>query len=275
MNNIDTLVLSGGSLKGIAHIGAFRAFQEKDMIKNIKTIAGTSIGGIIGSLFVIGYTPNELEELVNILDFKLMRDIKIEKILNQYGVDDGKKMEYVIGELFKAKDISENITFQDLYKKTNIELILTSVCINDKKLYDISHKTFPDMKVITGLRMTSSIPFWFVPVSYENKLFIDGGLMNNFPIDFFADKIDRVIGVYLCEERIKNENIGNIETFLFETLDCIFEGITHVLVNKYEKRTVKLHLPKINILNIDIDKKVKKSIYNCGYKQTIKFLESL
>jgi NTE family protein len=275
MDDKSILVLSGGSLKGIAHIGVLKALKEKNILKNINTIAGTSIGGIIGCLHIIGYSPEELEEFVNEFDFLLVRDIKIDKLLTTFGIDDGKKLEYVFSSLFKMKEFSDDITLNELYDKTKIELIMPTICLNEKKLCYLSYKNYPNLRVITALRMTSSIPFWFVPVIYENKSYIDGGLMNNYPISIFDKDKKKVIGVFLNEERHTNENINNIETFLFDTLECIFEGVSRSLIGRYVKQTIELKLLKISFLNLNTDIKMKKDLFLFGYNEAIKFLENI
>lgn len=273
MNEKEILVLSGGSLKGIAHIGVLKALEEKNILKNIKTFAGTSIGGIISVLYVIGYSPQELNEIVNSLNFNLMRDVNIDTLFEKYGVDNGKKMNIVLEELFKAKNINPNITFLELYEKTKIEIIVTSVCVNDKKIIYISHKTFPEMKVIIGMRMTSCVPFWFIPIKYDNKLYIDGAIMNNYPISIFKKDKKKLLGVYLNEIRNSTDEVNNMEEYLFGTMECIFEGINNILIEDYNKQTINLILPKQNIFNLNIDIKDKQNIFNFGYEETIKFID--
>lgn len=272
MNNKEILVLSGGSLKGIAHLGVLKALEEKNILKNIKTFVGTSAGGIVNTLYVIGYNYNELWEIVKNLNFGLMRDIKLENLFENFGVDDGKKMTIVLDELFKEKEINPNITFNELYEKTKIELILTTVCLNDKKTVYLSYKTFPEMKVITGLRMTSCVPFWFTPIKYNDKLYIDGAIMNNYPINIFKENKKKVLGVYLNDVKNEVDKINNIETFLFSNMDCIFEGINDILIKSYEKQTINLLLPKTNIFDLNINNDKKKELFDFGYNEAILFL---
>jgi NTE family protein len=275
LSGINTLVLSGGSLKGISYIGVFKALNEYNILKNIKTFAGTSIGGIIAVLYVIGYTSDELSEFINLIDFEIFRNINIEHFLKDYGLDNGKQILFVFEKMFKVKNINKNITFIELYQKTGINLVLTGVCINDKKLHYISHESFPDMQVLTGLRITSSIPFLFTPVKYNEKLFIDGGIMNNYPINKFNDKLDEVIGVYLNESYDIVENINNLESYFGNTLECIFAGISSALVDNYKDQTIKLILPRFNILDFRLSIEDKENLYKVGYEETIKFLENM
>jgi NTE family protein len=274
-NNINTLVLSGGSLKGISYIGVLRALDDNNILKNIKTFAGTSIGGIMSVLHTIGYTPDELTDFINLIDLEIFRNININHFLEDYGIDNGKKLLFVFEKIFEAKNINKKITFIELFQKTGINLILTGVCINDKKLHYISHNTFPDMQVLIGLRITSSVPFLFTPVKYDNKLFIDGGIMNNYPINIFNDRLDEVLGVYLNESYDSVNNINNLESYLENTLECIFEGITSALISNYQNQTVKLVLPKFNILVAALSIEDKENLYTIGYTETMKFLENI
>lgn len=271
IDKIDTLVLSGGSMKGIAHIGVLKALEEQNILKNIKIFAGSSIGSVVSALYIFGYTPDELNEFICLLDLKHFRNIDIDNFFQGFGVDDGQNFIMIIEKMMESKDINTHITFSELYKKTNIKLIMTSTCINDKTLHYISHETYPDMPVITGLRMSSSVPFWFVPVKYDNKLFIDGGIMNNYPINLFYECIDRVIGVYLDEIR-ENDNIDNLETFLKSIIECLFEGVSDTLIGNCRAQTIKLYLPKVSMLTATLDNETKIQLFKFGYNETLKFI---
>jgi NTE family protein len=273
MDKIDTLILSGGSLKGIAHIGVLKALKDKNILKNIKIIAGTSVGSLIGCLYNIGYSPDELEELLSVINLDLIRDIKMESILKKFGMDEGKKIECVLKELFKNKGIDENITLSELYQKTNIKLIMTTVCINKKEACFLSYESHPNLSVLKGVRMSISIPFWYTPVEYEGNLYADGAIMNNYPIGLFRKRKRKIIGVYLYEKN-EADNIKNIEDYFLGVFNCVFRGLSDIAIHKYEKQTIKLILPKVSILDLNMDNEKKKELYNYGYNETIKFLDS-
>lgn len=266
--NIDTLVFSGGGLKGISYIGVLKKLEELDVLKNIKIIAGSSVGSVIGCLYTIGYSPEELKELVFSLDFSLFRHIDINDFFTNYGIDNGKKIEHVLSKIFEEKNYNPQITFSELYEKTNMHLIFTTVCVNEKKTYYLSHETFPEMPVIIGMRMSFSVPFWLHPVKYQNKLFVDGGIMDNYPINLFRKKKNKVLGVYINEKKEQYTDIQNIETFIFSTLDCVVEGISKNYIEKYKKQTILLNVPKMSIFSFNIDEKMKIELYDYGYNAT-------
>ena len=272
IENIDILVLSGGGTKGIAHIGVLKALEERHILKNIKTFAGASIGSLIATLYIVGYTPDELYEFINLIKFQHFHNIDIDNFFQDFGIDNGQHFIIIVEKMLEAKDIDKHITFMELYKKTNINLIITSTCINDKTLHYISYKTYPDMPIITGMRTSSSVPFWFIPVKYDNKLFIDGGIMNNYPINLFYDCMDRVIGVYLNEIR-KSDEIDNLETFLNSIVECLYEGVAETLIGNCHIQTIKLSLPKVSMLTTTLDSNTKNILFQFGFTETIKFLD--
>lgn len=271
IKNKNILVLSGGSMRGIAHIGVLKALENLNILENIKTFAATSVGAMISVLYLVGYTPDELIEFIYSIDFKLFSNINVDNLSN-FGMDDGEKMMYVFKKMFEVKNVNKNITFSELFQKTNIKLIITAVCINDKKLHYVSHETYPNMNVLTGLRMTISVPFLFTPVKYESKLFIDGGIMNNYPINLFYNNLENVIGVYLNESHEVGANINNIESFITNMIECIFEGMSCASIGNCASQTINLILPQSEIFSMSMNLEEKKKLYNIGYNECIRHI---
>lgn len=241
----DILVLSGGSIKGIAQLGALHCLKKNKIIdKNIKTIASTSAGAITGVLYCVGYQPLEIYKILKLVDFGMIKNINPENIMSKYGLDDGVRVMLVIKKLITAKGYDQNITFLQLYKKTGITFIVTGTCINDKKIYYFSHKTSPNMIVMEAIRISISVPILFTPYEYEGKMFIDGGCIDNFPIHLFEKDIERVIGIYLTEERQKIHQIKYIDQYLIHMIDCLFEGIAHRDTRSYNKYIIKIECTK-------------------------------
>jgi len=273
--NKTILVLSGGGVKGLAHLGALHVLCEHNIFYNINTYAGSSIGGLISALLIIGYLPKELYDFFNGINLKKLESLELSNLLNLFGLDDGKKMELVIKKLIIAKNIDPYITLSDLYKMTNKTLIITTVCLNDKKVYYFSHMTKPELPLIIALRMTISIPIYFVPVKYQNQLFIDGGCLDNYPIQLFDNQLEKVIGINLSEVKDKIDNFDNIENYLLNVIDCLIQGITSNSTRGYEKYTIPVKVDNISVINFSIDHTIKEKLFNDGYKVMLEYLKSL
>lgn len=259
------LILSGGGVKGIAHLGALKALQELRLLQHIETFAGTSVGALISVLLSIGYSPDELYKFISMMDLNKMKELSFGNLLKLFGLDDGKRMDIVMEKLFKAKGINSNITFVQLYEKTKKTLIITASCLNDKRAYYFSHTNSPNMEVLIAIRMSISIPIYFVPVKYKGKMFVDGGCIDNFPIQLFNHCLDDVIALYLSDVRDHTEDITNIEDLLLHIIECLLEGVTCNSLKNYDKYIINISLKKISMVDFRIDQETKQKLFDIGY----------
>jgi len=260
------LILSGGGMKGIAHLGAIKALEELEMMKYIDTYCGTSVGAMISALLCVGYTADELFSFISMMDMSKVKCLSFNNLLKLFGLDDGKKMEIVFEKMFKAKGIPANITFKQLFDRTKKILIITVSCLNDKKVYYHSYQTVPDMQVLTAVRMSISIPIYFAPVKYQGKMYVDGGCMDNYPIQLFSDCLDEVVGLCLADIKDNVNDITNIEDLLLHIIQCLFEGVTHYSLKGYEKYSIKISLDKVSVVDFHMDNETKQKLFDIGYK---------
>jgi NTE family protein len=277
MNNKTNLVLSGGGIKGVTHIGALYALEKLDILQHITHFAGTSVGSLIIGLYAVGYTPLELFEFSKAFDFKEMKCIDINNIQN-YGLDDCSKIQYVIKRLIMNKKIAENITLQVLYDITKKHLTFTTVCVNTMKSCYISHETHPQLELVTAIQMSLAIPLIFCPVIYENNMYIDGGCLDNFPISVFKDNMENTIGLIIIDsnERI---DINDLETYFIRVFKCIANGVSgaysHKLHEKCEKCTIEIDASIINSIDFDINDTTKDELFLIGYDTVLNNLDKL
>lgn len=265
----EILVLSGGSTKGVAQLGALHCLKKNNMLDNIKTIAASSIGSAVGMLYSIGYQPMEFFKFLKLLNINQMKNIDTQNVVTKYGFDDGSRLILVLSKLMNAKGYNTNTTFSEFYKRTKIDLIITGACVNDKKIYYFSHKNYPKMKVIEAIRISISIPIVFTPCVFENKLFIDGGCIDNFPIHLFEDELEKVIGIYVTETRKNVKDIKFIEDYLLNMIDCLFEGTTHRDTKTYAK-----HIINIKCTNCTESQNDLVNMFDEGYDSAQKKIDS-
>ncbi|AYV80911.1 MAG: patatin-like phospholipase [Harvfovirus sp.] len=263
------LILSGGGVKGFAHLGALKALHELNLLNDIDTYIGTSIGAFIACLLSIGYLPAELFEIISGIDLQKMKRVKLDNLLKLFGLDDGSGTQIILEKMFSAKNISSNITFQQLYEITKKKLIVTASCLNDKKAYYYSHDSFPDAPVILAVRMSMALPLYFAPVKYKNKTFVDGGCIDNYPIQLFNNCLEQVIGIYLTDVRDTVNEINNIEDMLIQITECLFEGIAVNSLKGFEKYSIKISLGQISIIDFQINQTAKQKLFDVGYKAVI------
>ena len=269
---IRNIILSGGGIKGFAHIGALKALEDNNINNCITTIAGTSIGAIISLLYVIGYTPDEMYETAIKLNMKEFKNINFSNLLNEYGLDNGKRITNLLSNLMKKKRIKKNITFLELYEKTGINLIVTGVCINNMKAEYFSHESHPKMKVINAIRISFSIPGYFTPAKYKKKMYIDGACIDNYPIHLFDN--DETIGIYLYSSSNYINEFNNLEEYFTRIIQCLIEGFDTNSTRNYSRSTIKIDLEQVGMLDFDINIEEINKIKQIGYNSTYNYLKN-
>lgn len=261
------LVCNACGTKGFAHLGAIKYLQEKKLI-DIDTYIGTSAGALVVSFILLGYTPDELLEFIINLGLENLSNCSIDSLFNNMGFDNGEIFIYVIKKLIERKTNNPDITFKQLFELTNKKLIICVSCINDKQSYYFDYITQPDLEVYKALRMSISIPYYYTPYKYNNKLFVDGALFNNYPIDIVKDRINETIGIYIESDNNKHNNIETLEDFTFALYKC-FRSTACKNKYIYSDNTIKIipynnfHTIKFNMNNDDII-----NLFNIGYNQT-------
>ncbi|WP_395764652.1 patatin-like phospholipase family protein [Stutzerimonas balearica] len=204
------LVLSGGAARGLAHIGVLKALEEQGV--RIDAIAGTSMGAVIGGLYASGYTVAELEQLARTLDWR--------QVLS----DDPPRPDVPFRRKQDDRDflVKRKLSFRDdgglglplgVIQGQNLALLLERLLVHVSDTRDFDRLPIPfravatdianDQKVIfrsghlpQAIRASMSIPAVFAPVEIEGRLLVDGGMVDNIPMDVARDMgVDRLIVV--------------------------------------------------------------------------------
>jgi len=269
------LIFSGGGVKGIAYFGVLKALDELGILKNIETIATTSVGAMVATLYLFGYSIIELEEFYKLFEFKNLTIIdelcldNFANLIERFGLDDGKNIIKVISKLAEGKKLNKDITFLELYKHCGKKLIMATTNLTDNKIEYLSYETHPNLKITDGIRMTTCVPLYYEPVILNNKMYVDGGCIDNYPIGLFKDKLEEVIGFYL-NFNPKKEEIKNIKDFLSNIMTVLSKNMNNKILNGWENYTINIITDITNILkfNISIEDKIK--LFNNGYETTLK-----
>ena len=196
----NILVLAGGGMKGLGILGSIKYLEEIDMIKNIEIFAGTSIGLIISILLIIGYKSTDIYKFAKLLDISKSLLFDINYLFTDYSINKSDNYEIIISEILKNKNIDPNMTLLELYKLTKKKVIGTTVCLSTRNVEYISYENYPDLNILTLIKMSSAVPILFPPVKYNDNLYVDGGLIDNFPIDLFENQLENVIGINIISE---------------------------------------------------------------------------
>lgn len=269
---LKNLVISGGGLNGIAYLGIIKYLEEHKLLNNITHYIGTSIGGVICYLLTINYSSNELYNFCKYFNFKQVIDkINIDNFINYYGLLDSNILKIVLKNLSKAKNIDFNITFQEHFNLTKKKITVCGCCLNNFKSYFFNYENTPDMKILDALLISSAIPLVFKPIEYNDKLWLDGGITNNYPFDY-CDDIKNTLGICVYTSCLDDCKIKK-GIDLFEYLSQVFNYISFSdcikNVNKYKKNTIKYYISNDLIPNFNISKNDIEIMMDKGYNTIV------
>ena len=120
------------------------------------------------------------------------------------------------------------------------------------------------MKILEAIRISISIPIFFIPHKFKHKLFVDGGCIDNYPIHIFNDELDNTIGIFLNTKRIKNK-IKNIESYMSNLMELMFEGNAYLCKRGFEKYTIEINCENYSMTNANLDNDDMIKLFDDGY----------
>lgn len=218
---IKNIVLSGGGHTLFQTLGVIQELEKNDVwkIENIEKIYGTSAGAILASILCLKFDWETINDYFLNRPWHDVYSINIKSIMDMYskkGLFNRNFFEIAFKPLLNAKDLSMEITLKELYEYSKIELHLFTFDINYFKFEDINYKNNPDLPLLTAIHMSSAIPVFFSPVCLNNKCYIDGGLVSNYPLMFCIEQnnnLDEILGIkndydIFVREKKENDDVG-------------------------------------------------------------------
>jgi predicted acylesterase/phospholipase RssA len=193
---IKTLGLASGGLRGIYHIAVLKEMENMNIIKDITKYVGCSIGSLICALYIIGFSPDEIMDMVYEFNVSSMFDISAENIIElpkKFGLCNGIKYGEFIKECFCKKGCNPYITFAQFHEKYKTHLLITSANVSQHTLSLLDYINTPDLPVWLGIRMSCAIPLLFQPIKWEGDYYADGVLIGDLPLGMVDDPDSTVI----------------------------------------------------------------------------------
>ena len=283
---IKHLVLEGGSYKGLSVIGTLKYLNQNKYynIEDIKTIYGTSAGAYIAVLICLNIEWKVLIDYIVNRPWEKIIPINAEmfiEMINSKGFFDDTFFYRSLENVFLAKDITLDITLKEFYDFSQIELHMFSIRVQDFVIVDYSYKTHPKMKLLHVIYQTCCIPYIFKPHWYDNNYYIDGGLLNNYPVkDCIQNgaKNEEILGI--CFHNKSTITI-NQESNIFEFCYYIHKRLAKIVANKNKCILVnELQIPyegnNINtFLDIIKNKEIRELYIKNGEELGQRFLDNL
>ena len=271
---IKNLILSSGGVNGYFFVGGLKYLVEHNLLDNLENILGTSAGSLFGFLYLLGFAIYEIEELVTKMTPDSLLNITGESVLtflDDFGIDNGERFEKIMKIVAYRKINNPNVTFKQLFEKTNITFTISVLNLNKRKLVYFSHLNYPDLEVYKAIRMSSSIPILFKPVLFEGDLHLDGGAQDPCSLTYFKNP-KQTLGLMISSNSEIKE-INNIQDYLV-TLMC--SPIYKVSENYFDKPNVIIYDCKNNEgLNFEIKNDKISELIKLGYEITKEEIEDI
>ena len=281
------LVLSGGGAKGITHIGIIQALEENGI--PIDYVAGTSIGAIIGGLYAMGYTPQEMLELIGSKEFKQCYSGEVDKN-NIYYI----KQNDPTPELYSIKatwddskaeiqalpsslidPIHMNIKILELCAQAtaacgeNFDSLFVPFRCVAADVYNKKEIIFSRGDLGNSVRASMTFPLVFRPINIDGILAYDGGIYNNFPADVMKRDFapDYIIGSVVStnnEKHLDDNLMAQVEALIIQTSNYELPDTNGVLMNFDLNDEVGL---------LEFDK--AQYLFDLGYNTTLQLIDSI
>jgi hypothetical protein len=279
MNKVhyDTICLSGGGVKGFAYIGALEHMETNNLIilDSITHWAGTSAGSMLSFIMTLGYSIKDVKEFIVEFNFlKLIPDPKIDNLIENHGIDNGDKIMVIMKNFLKEKYDMDDITYEDHYKLTKKKLTIIGTNYTKGNEAVFNHITTPNMSVLLSIRISISIPIIFTPVLYNEDQYLDGGIVNNFPLNH-CNK-ETTLGLYI--KNSTSNKLTNIFTLLVGCVGMFCDTVSRkycpdINFNDYNIIEIENYDSELTNFNLDLEKKLK--IIKLGETSAIRYLERI
>ena len=283
------LVLSGGGARGITHIGVIKALEENNI--PIDYIAGTSMGAIVGAMYAMGHTPDEIITILKSDDFKRWSTGDLDpQYVYYYRNADPKpgfaELRFDIRKLDSLKTkptflptniVSPrqmNYAFIELFSRANAvaggdfnKLFVPFRCVASD-IYKKEAVVFSKGNLGDAVRASMTFPFMFKPLKIDGQLLFDGGIFNNFPVDVMREqfKPDFILGSAVSANPPKpdeNDIVRQIENMIVNKSDYTITDTEGILLD--------FKLDNVNTFDFSkVDELVK-----VGYDEVMKHLPEI
>lgn len=275
------LVLSGGAARGLAHIGVLKALEEQGV--KIDAIAGTSMGAVIGGLYASGYKIDELEKLALAIDWQqALSDAPPRKDIPFRRKQDDR--DFLVKQRLSFRDDGSLGLPLGVIQGQNLALLLESLLAHASDTRDFDKLPIPFRAVATDIasgekvvfrkghlpqviRASMSIPAVFAPVELDGRLLVDGGMVDNIPLDIVREMgVDVAIVVDIGTPLRSRKELATV-------VDVLNQSITLMTRRNSEEQLASLHRndilvqPPLSSFGVTDFGRAQEMI-NAGYRAT-------
>jgi NTE family protein len=280
-NRIRGIAFEGGGITGLAHMGVLKVMGSSGLIEPLTHFAGASAGSIVAGLMACKIPVDRLCKIMLNFDFKILQDSSwfffrdVYRLVKDFGWNPGLSLETTIENILSSEGISPSITLGEIKLKYGSMLVIPVTDVGLKQTVYFNSEDTPDVKLSSLIRMSCGIPFFFSTIKENDHMYVDGGLLDNYPIMSLYKYIpkEQVIGVKLMtrseiDSRLRRE-VNSVPVNILDYAKDIIEMLReqalklHVHSDDWE-RTIAVDIGTTSSINFSLDEYAKKNLIASG-----------
>ena len=275
-------IFGGGGIRGTAYSGVIKAIKELNL--NITGYAGSSIGAVVAGLISFNYSPDEIQEVFDNINFEFFNDFNF-NFGKDFALSKGKKFYEWMKNKIESKfypEYDENKEYPPVkFSDIKDELVIFTVDLTTSKLFEFSKTKTPDAEIAHAIRVSVAMPGLYAPVFNEDECLVDGDLLKGMPLFLLTPTIFRreeKILEFRLEDNETKKKISNTFDYLNAVYDT-FSGVASDFIisqyKDYEKFDfIKINTENISVVDFMVNKDKKREMAKLGYNLTIDYFKN-
>lgn len=275
----DTVVIAGGSLKGLFLLGSLQYCVDNFLLNDVKTYVGTSAGAMVCFLMAIGYTPVDIiTQIISSQVIDKIQHFNIFAVINNLGATSFSFLSELL-ERMTIDKIGYYPTLLDVKTKLNKNLVFVTYNLTKDEPEYLCHETHPSLPCLVALRMSCNLPLIFDNYKYENNYYVDGGIIDNFPFQYaqtYSGSGHHILGIHMLYDHMTFDPSNNFLQYIFKIIRI---PILQQQKSKIEAMKKSNHNNKKftfidiqddsneNMFNFSISNIIKLNMFSSGYRQ--------
>lgn len=241
------LALSGGGVRGISHLGVIKALSEAGIV--FSRVSGTSAGAIAGAMFCEGYKPEEiLKIIVETNFFKFMRPA------------------FSLSGLLKMDSIET--LFKNYIKHNDFAQLKTPLAVAATDIKKGKVRYYSEGELIKPILASACIPGMFDPIIIGERYLVDGGVLNNLPVEPLEGYCDAIIGVN-CNQLPEESNVKSMKSLIERS---VIMSMNYNVYSRKSQCDFFIEPPKLGQYGV-FDLKKASTLFQIGYEFTLQYIE--
>ncbi len=270
-----TIVLSGGGVKAVAHIGALQRLEADGALAAVRTYVGLSAGAITALGVCLGYSLASLHDICSNFDFAALQDPAPQgflSFLDNYGIDTGEKLSRFIAAILTVRGYSAETTFADLAGgRKALRVVATDMTTGQPTVY--SAATTPTARIVDGVRASMSLPFYFWPHRNEaGHMLVDGGVHGFYPMNLLSvEEQAHALGIFIMQN-VGTWTESGPDSYILRLYEITSQSKAELLVAAHKERTIVIRTPPISMIEFSLTAEQRTALYDAGAAAADEFL---